>query len=144
MLHALLVGLTLQVAPAGPFPLAQEKGLHYDTKATSFRVPHELPGLEKFYREQFRGEKDVAVVKREAEKGPELTITSHRKGDTWVKAVLQDEGVTTLITVYPLVQMGEQGVNGTAPAPTVMIILPRSDHVKAELQEIDASHAPQH
>ena len=105
--------LSLQAVPPGPFPLLQDKpGQSHDLKATTFRVPHELGYLEKFYREQFKGEAQVTFLKKETDKGTELTITSKRPGEGWVKAVLLDEGVTTRITVFPLVVMSAESVNG--------------------------------
>jgi hypothetical protein len=141
MVLSALLCAALSSAP-GSFPIQGEKGQVLDPKATTFHVPHQLSQVEHFYRDQFSGEKEITFVKDQGEKGTTLTIRSKRKGDTWTKAVLTDEGVTTSITVTTVLKMDEAKVGGNGPP--LAVIIPRSGEVQKTLKEIDASHEPEH
>jgi hypothetical protein len=144
MLVAKLIALALAAAPAS-FPIPAEKGQQLaDPNAKVFKVPHQLSYVERFYREQFKGDAAITFLRGHDERGETLTLRNARKGDTWTKAVIHSADGLSEIAVTPVLVIDQAAqVNGTKPA-IVMFVVPRSGQVDRQLQQIDADHAPEH
>ena len=135
---ACLLAVALSAAP-GPLPIPGVKGQVLDPKSTRFHVPQQLSQVERFYREAFKSERGVSIVRD----GDAVVLRSHREGDRWSRAVLRDQGVGTTIEITPVIAMGPVDVRGTPPVP-VALVIERSAQVDRQLQQITEDHAPQH
>jgi hypothetical protein len=138
---SIILGLALSGEPSEPvtdpaaFPVPAEKGMHLDAKATQFRVPFGFARVERFYRDQFGGRKDIAFAKAEEAGQPTLTIRSLAKTDRWTKAMVRTDGATCTITVTRVVVMDAHQVDGELPP--VQFVISRSTHVKEQLDSIE-------
>ncbi len=137
---ALLIALASTADPAtspdpAAFPVPAEKGMSLDAKATEFHVPFGFAHVERFYRQQFAGRKDIAFARSEEEGQPVLTIRSLRKADRWTKATIHTDGSTCHIRVTRVVVAAEVNVSGELPP--VQFVIGRSRHVNEQLDSID-------
>jgi hypothetical protein len=132
-----LVTATDPVPPADPaaFPVPAGKGMRLDGQAREFAVPFGIARVEKFYREQFAGRKDIALTRKEEDSQPVLIITSLAKKSRWTRAVVTTNGVTCRIALTRVVTPVGETIAGELPP--VQFIIARSAHVKDQLDSID-------
>ena len=137
---AALVALSLASAP-GAFPIPGQKGQSLDAKATHFHLPQQFDAVARFYRAEFRGAQGVSLMTLKSSN--KLIIRSSRAGDAWARAEISEDAVGTSIQVTPLLRMDASNVQGEPP-PVAMLVIERSAHVKEQLDQIGADHAPEH
>src|ERR1700722_3110611 len=78
------------------FPIPREKGMAPPpADATTLKVHEPIGGLERLYREEFKGDKDVSFLRGHDDKGEVLTIINASAHDRWTKAVLRGDDLAT-------------------------------------------------
>jgi hypothetical protein len=126
------------VLAAGPFPLptVDGKAIAVTDKQRSFRYPMRFEKLRAFYEEQLGKEKDITLKVAGVSPQRTLTLTSKRRGDQWVKAVVKEGEVETVVDVTPVIQGGQIDVHGTG-VPLVQFVFERSKEVDKAVESLD-------
>ena len=133
-----MFGLILAAALAAPFPLPAVDGKPVAVKdgQKSFRLPSRFDKVRAFYAEQFKGEAEVSAKVEGAPGARKLLLSTHRKGDGWVRATVSEAEMETVIDVVPVVRLDDEKIEGRGK-PLVEFVFGRSAEVKKSLDSID-------
>lgn len=135
-----MIALALSLVIAAPFPLPaiDGKALAVTDGQKVFRLPMRFEKVKSFYAEQLGT--NASMVEKSVEGKRVLTLVAKGKAESWVKALVREGEVDTVIEVTPVMRLAEEEISGNA-RPLVEFIIGRSGDVQKALNTID--HAEQ-
>ncbi|MDP2272466.1 MAG: hypothetical protein Q8N23_32970 [Archangium sp.] len=135
-----MIALVLSLVVAAPFPLPAIDGkpLAVSEGQKVFRLPMRFEKVKSFYLEQLGA--SATVIEKSVAGNRVLHVTAKGKAESWVKAVVREGEVDTVIEVTPVMRLAEEEISGNG-RPLVEFIIGRSGDVQKALNTID--HAEQ-
>ncbi len=135
-----MMALVLSLVVAAPFPLPAIDGkpLAVTEGQKVFRLPMRFEKVKSFYVEQLAA--SATVIEKSVSGKRVLSVTAKGKAESWVKAVVREGEVDTVVEVTPVMRLAEEEISGNG-RPLVEFIIGRSGDVQKALNTID--HAEQ-
>lgn len=133
-----MIGLALSLVLAASFPLPAIDGkpLAVSEGQKVFRLPMRFEKVKKFYAEQLGKLPEVSLAESSSGGKRVLTLTTRAKTESWVKAIVREGEVDTVVEVTPVLRLEEEQISGNG-RPLVEFVFGRSADVKKALETID-------
>ena len=135
-----MIALVLSLVVTAPFPLPAIDGkpLAVTGGQKVFRLPMRFEKVKSFYVEQLGA--SATVIEKSVSGKRVLNVTAKGKAESWVRAVIREGEVDTVIEVTAVMRLAEEEISGNG-RPLVEFIIGRSGDVQKTLNTID--HAEQ-